>query len=551
MKILDRQTVIDRALSSGENIIDAVRINKRWYVSVICKENHNYQASFSNFFYQNSRCPICKGSQISARCQAKQEELEEIIFKKHRIKLIQLKELYHGISTKAKFNCSIHGDFDSSFLIANQKYGCKKCSNEKSAIDRLKSFKEICAEITSKGYEIISKQEDYSGNKSTLILNCPNHGQFKTRWNDISSGHGCRKCGAVLVGKKSTTPDLVYINLAKKNEYKFISQVPNTKPKRIILNCPKHGDFEIIGSHFKNGSGCSKCNTKSFIEEEIFLYIKSIKEDAVSRDRTIGKELDIFVPSAKFALEYNGLYWHSEKFKKSKDHYNKYLKCKENDIKLFAIFSDEWENKQDLVKAMIRSRLGKSNATKIRPSSLEIKVLNKNKEFEDFFNRYHLDGHRKSKFAIGLFYQNKMVSCASFSYNSRHKCLEITRFATDYNYLINGNLSKIIKKIKNMGYDRLISYSNNRLSHGNVYEKLGFREITETLEPSYWYTDYAVRLFRTKCQRINDPEILTIYPTEKAQALGGIFSKKYLGHSKPLYKIYDYGHRKWELIIKQ
>jgi hypothetical protein len=41
--------------------------------------------------------------------------------------------------------------------------------------------------------------------------------------------------------------------------------------------------------------------------------------------------------------------------------------------------------------------------------------------------------------------------------------------------------------------------------------------------------------------------VIVKYPTEKAQAEGGVFSEKFLGHSRPLYKIYDYGHRKWEL----
>jgi hypothetical protein len=54
-------------------------------------------------------------------------------------------------------------------------------------------------------------------------------------------------------------------------------------------------------------------------------------------------------------------------------------------------------------------------------------------------------------------------------------------------------------------------------------------------------------LWRFKCKRINDPEILSKYPTEKEQALGGVFSRRYLGHDLPLHRVYDYGHRKWVL----
>ena len=77
---------------------------------------------------------------------------------------------------------------------------------------------------------------------------------------------------------------------------------------------------------------------------------------------------------------------------------------------------------------------------------------------------------------------------------------------------------------------------------------LGFKEITsKSNKPSYWYTDLNNKVFRTKCMKNNDLDIVKKYPTEKEQALAGIFSPKNFNHNKPLYKIYDYGHRKWEL----
>ena len=57
-----------------------------------------------------------------------------------------------------------------------------------------------------------------------------------------------------------------------------------------------------------------------------------------------GQELDIVLPDLGLAFEYNGVYWHSEKFKDKNYHLNKTNTLKENiGYKLIHINSDEWE----------------------------------------------------------------------------------------------------------------------------------------------------------------------------------------------------------------
>jgi hypothetical protein len=79
-----------------------------------------------------------------------------------------------------------------------------------------------------------------------------------------------------------------------------------------------------------------------------------------------------------------------------------------------------------------------------------------------------------------------------------------------------------------------------------THDFIGFTLLQEN-DPSYYYTDLKVRLWRYKCRRINKPEIISEFPTERSQARGGVFSKMYLGHNRPLYEIEDYGHLKWIL----
>jgi hypothetical protein len=121
----------------------------------------------------------------------------------------------------------------------------------------------------------------------------------------------------------------------------------------------------IIIKKFKNISdnpSCPSCNSGSSREEqEVYNYVISLCDDAVRGDRKIvGKELDIYSPSRKLAIEYNGLFWHTENKIGKKYHSSKTKLCEQKDIKLFHIFSDEWHDKKEIVKSMISSRLGVS-----------------------------------------------------------------------------------------------------------------------------------------------------------------------------------------------
>lgn len=72
----------------------------------------------------------------------------------------------------------------------------------------------------------------------------------------------------------------------------------------------------------------------SFIEQAFFYYIKKELPDTKSRDKTFGIELDIFIPSKKIAIEYDGSYWHDNKLEK--DNYKDDV-CYDNGVRLIRI----------------------------------------------------------------------------------------------------------------------------------------------------------------------------------------------------------------------
>ena len=533
----------------GFSLVSKEYKNAHQKLKIECPEHGVFEMRF-NSIQQGQRCPKC--SHKSTKYTIK--EVSDII-KKKKCKLIS--KNYYNNSQKLEIECSKHGIFKRSLDSYKQsKYGCAKCGIEMRSVKNRNDYKYIKDYIEKKGYTLITSQNNYKNNKTKLELQCFKHGIFKIKFNDITQGHGCSACSIESNSDKSRNELIIIKEWIKENTpYTLISDNYKNNKTKLEIECSKHGIFKMNWLHIKNKHGCPKCQTVvSKQHQKIVDYIKETYKGEVeinNRSLLEGKELDIYIKEYNFAIEFDGLYWHSEKLKKSakKDNIDKIKLINKNNINILMIYEDEWNNnkKQNLIKAMINSRIGIKPQNIVRASKLELKKLEKNNQFKNFFENYHLDGHTTASFAYGLFLNNELISCMSFRKSIHDKCWEIARFATNYNYTVHGNAGRMVKMFKKEYNEKLITYSNNRLSHGNVYKQLGFTEITTTISPSYYYTDFKTRLWRFKCKRINDPEILSKYPTEQDQAEGGVFSQKYLGHNKPLYKIYDYGHKKWVL----
>lgn len=338
-------------------------------------------------------------------------------------------------------------------------------------------------------------------------------------------------------------------DIVKDKRGKIITDYTSSKTKA-TFECKKGHRFDAIpNSIMASNSWCPRCahTGPSRGQLEVYEYIKHLlpnEEILVSDRKAIAPlELDVYVPARRFGLEYNGLLWHSNYHQDMRGrHCRKAMACRDAGINLLAIFEDEWSNKQNLIKAMIAQRLGMSTAVKLNARSLEVRRLEKNAEFEDFFDEYHLDGHTNASYAYALFHENQMVSCASFRVNFNGE-LEIARFASDYHYRVRGAAGKLLSNIR----EPLITFSNNRIGNGAVYEKTGFKLLKEN-PPSYWYTDGFIRIWRFKCRRINNPAVLIDYPTEESQCLAGFQSEPIFGDDRPLYRVEDYGHRKWSRV---
>ena len=263
--------------------------------------------------------------------------------------------------------------------------------------------------------------------------------------------------------------------------------------KKYKFKCKRCSTNEMHDISDGKGPRCTTCDKKfSIFQTEIQDFIKSVIPDEalISNDRTIlyPLELDIVIPDRKLAFECNSLCYHSEVFgaKGKSYHLNKTKNSLTKEVKLIHILDSEWKHKQDIVKSIIGTALGKSN--KIHGRKCVVREL-KPKQSNAFLNENHIQGSDRSSVKIGLFHNEDLVSVMTFCKPrfNKHVEWELSRFCNKQNTTVNGGASKLFKYfIKNYSPSNVISYSDRRLFDGSVYLALGFQFIDNT-PPNYHY----------------------------------------------------------------
>lgn len=102
-------------------------------------------------------------------------------------------------------------------------------------------------------------------------------------------------------------------------------------------------------------TGCPECNKRrvtSFPEQAILFYVKQLYPDAINKYKDIfdnSMELDIYIPSIKCGIEFDGAHWHKTENEHSREH-KKYEICKKYGILLLRIkerTEEHWDDVAD------------------------------------------------------------------------------------------------------------------------------------------------------------------------------------------------------------
>ena len=315
----------------------------------------------------------------------------------------------------------------------------------------------------------------------------------------------------VVEGRKETTKIRMFNKLSNLNSvlplFSLSEYVNIHYSNKYLWKCRACGNIFNDDIYANRLPRCPVCfpplSGPSIAEKEVANWIKTLNIGIEENTRSIihPLELDIYIPSYDFAIEFDGLYWHSELKNEDKNyHLNKTKKCNKKNINLVHIFEDEWIEKQDIVKSIISSKLNIYQQT-IGARKCQLKEIN-SKEASVFYDINHLQGPSNSKINIGLFYDDELISCLSLSaprFNKKYDW-EIIRFANKLNTKVIGSFAKLFKHFLSNYEGSIITYSDKRYFDGSIYKRNGFTELKDS-SPSYYYTDYKHRYNRIEFQK--------------------------------------------------
>lgn len=451
--------------------------------------------------------------------------------------------------TPVKINCKKHGLFlQKPGNHLSGKSGCKLCGYDKQADKKRISF-DILKERWNNKFEgkYTYDKSDYKNAHTKIEITCdnPEHGSFFQTPNSHNNGSGCPKCGRLRSdASKRLTQERFKERCeeAHGNTYEYPDEYVTDRTLTRIV-CKKHGDFfQIPLNHFK-GVGCPSCaKTDSKPEREIKDFLLKHVELNHRDNTSLGDkfQLDIFIPNVQVGVEYNGLYYHSDKFRTNSYHLNKTKKGLDKGIKVIHIFEDEWTNKKEIVKSRLLNAVKKTE-NKIFARNCKIKEITA-KESKDFLEANHIQGNVSSRVKVGLFYNNELVSLMTFGglrknlgQTSKEGSWELLRFCNKLNTVVVGGASKLLNYFEiNYKPEEVISYADRRWSNGDLYHNLNFTLESET-EPNYFYTKKGSRENRFKYRK----DVLVKEGFDKEKTEREIMSER------GFYRVYDCGSLKF------
>lgn len=480
-------------------------------ITIICPEHGKFIQTPEHHYHSKFGCPKCsiKTSHQLQKSNSKEFASKALIV--HNKKYSYEKVVYIRNNIKVTIICPEHGDFNQTPANHLMGKGCPYCKfillRKKFSFD-----KDFFIKNANKKF---NNQFDYSLTQyincdTPVVIKCRQHGLFsQTPFLHLKSKFGCPQCYATVKGENRRKPNIHFLKIltnkfSKDFQYKIIRN--KKEILKIELTCPKHGKhIYSLSNLLQSYLGCKKCSisdSSGEIKLKNFFKKYNLSFQSNIRNKISPYELDIYIPSKNLAIEFNGIYWHSELAGKNRQyHLDKLLMCQEKNINLIQIFENELINSPKIVFSRLKNILG-LNSYSVFARKCLIKEINCSLKSK-FVNKYHLQGDTNSLINLGLFYKNRLVSVMTFcklrkalgNKKTINNFYELLRFCSISNFNIIGGASKLLSYFENKYQPKsIISYADLRWSTGKLYKILGFKFIHNS-KPNYWYFENIDKLY--------------------------------------------------------
>lgn len=484
-------------------------------------------------------------------------------------------EVTAGRSYKAWWKCDLgHSWKTQIYNITGNKQGCPVCSNQKI----LPGFNDVFTMCPDAMKMFDREKTDPSidprtlavGSKVKMWWKCSNghswedppQKRVKKRADGTFFAYNCPFCGKKRVANdnnmKHLYPEMAKYFDEKANGVSASEVFPGTS-KKMQFKCDSGHVWRAQPNDYKtridkgDSIRCPYCVPRrvSNLEMDVLGYVKSIipRKRIVHSDRTVlvntnlgprPHELDIYIPELSVAIEFNGVYWHSEKMVRGKwSHFDKWMACQDKGIRLIAVWEDDWRFRRSLVEDMLSHQLGlpcymdtrRATASKVDPEIAR-----------GFFESHSLDGSLPADYFIGLSDEDgNLVGASSWVKSENDLILIQKEISTPTEYSRKEFIDSAIKIARETGCKRVVSFSDNAVSDGLDHLDDGF-SFDGDLMPDYKYRvgierkhKFGYRISRFK----NDP----LLKYEEG------LTEDQLAELNGLDRVWDYGKKRWVMEV--
>jgi len=524
-------------------------------ITIVCPIHGGFTQRFRAHL-RGSGCPSCFDAKRGKSLIISFEEFANRAMVVHNNKYIYEENSYVSGVKKTDIICPDHGVFKQAPNNHLNGQGCPDCARIQAKNRKKLPFEEYvqaCDKVHNGKYSYDESGYYSRHRKEHIDITCPVHGVFSQNATSHRFGRGCQQC--VLDSEAQRFYDVARRN----NPHLTVTGTYTGKRNKVTVMCDKGHITNILAEALiKPGESrcthpnCSGENGVGRSELVVRELLDCFDIEFIANDREFlgGKEIDLYIPSLRVGVEYNGAIFHSEKYAIDKLHAkDKWRRCGELGVHLLTICSASHNFKAALTT--IANRIGVDYERHFARKCLVVDCSCNSSEVIKLLNDTHVQGVIKGCEVLGLVNasgQLVSVMCFSLVNSERGKEAddsrwELRRFA-GYGRTI-GGFSKLLKAFirKHVECRELISYSDNMLFSGGSYEAVGFKLVHE-VQPTYIYVKNGTTMMKksaaqkSKLCKINGFKFdASETEVENCRRNGW-------------YRVWDCGKKKWSLKIE-
>lgn len=187
---------------------------------------------------------------------------------------------YAGNRKKVCLVCKKHGEFwkRPDDLLTEGYHGCQRCSYDERALKAAMTTEEFIEKARNvHGDKYDYSKTEYKNWQEKVIIICPKHGEFRQKPNAHLNGNGCPECfkerQSINTRNRNIITQEEFIEKARKihgDKYDYSKVVYVDSHTKVVIICPKHGEFKQSPNNHLRGHGCPKCSSEKIAEQNTF-----------------------------------------------------------------------------------------------------------------------------------------------------------------------------------------------------------------------------------------------------------------------------------------